>query len=160
MESSVGASSGALSRTPVPSGKVPRRAWAFVHAAWLAFALSALAEQTPRVAVHLEIRDELTGSDLDVSIRRQVAAGTEADDFMDEVVEVEYRRYPGVGVFVTGLCGVAAPKGTFWALSIDGKRAEKGISELRIERPVRIRWELSRVETADRNPTDQIERDQ
>lgn len=146
MESSVGASSGALSRTSVPSGKMRRRAWTLVHAAWLAFVLSALADEAPRVAVHLEIRDELTGSDLDVSIRRQVATGTAAVDFMDEVVEVEYRRYPGVGVFVTSLCGIDAPKGAFWALSIDGERAKKGISELSIERPVRIRWDLVELE--------------
>ena len=142
MESSVGASSGAFSRTPVPNTVTRRRVWTLVHAAWFAFVLSALADEAPRVAVHLEIRDELTGSDLDVSIRRQVATGTDAVDFMDEVVEVEYRRYPGVGVFVTSLCGIAAPKGAFWALSIDGKRAKKGISELSIEGPVRIRWDL------------------
>ena len=142
MESSVGVFSGALSKTPVRSSVMRRRVWALVHAAWLAFALSTLADEAPRVAVHLEIRDELTGSDLDVSIRRQVATGTDALDFMDAVVEVEYRRYPGVGVFVTSLCGIAAPKGAFWALSIDGERAEKGISEVDIERPVRIRWDL------------------
>ena len=147
MESSVGASSGALSRTPVPNPAMRRRLWTFVHAAWLAFALSALADEAPLVAVHLEIRDELTGSDLDVSIHRQVATGTDAVDFMDEVVELEYRRYPGVGVFVTSLCGIAAPKGAFWALSINGERATKGISELSIERPVRIRWDLVKVDS-------------
>lgn len=155
MESSVGVPSGALSRTPVPSGKMRRRVWTLVHATWLAFALSAFADEAPRVAVHLEIRDELTGSDLDVSIRRQVATGTDAVDFMDEVVEVEYRRYPGVGVFVTSLCGIAAPKGAFWALSIDGERATKGISELSIERPARIRWDLVKMDSDKRHGEEQ-----
>lgn len=132
-----------------------RRAWILVHAAWLAFALSALADEAPRVAVHLEIRDELTDSDLEVSIRRKVATGTNAVDFMDEVVEVKYRRYPGVGVFVTSLCGIAAPKGSFWALSIDGERATKGISELSIERPVRIRWDLVKMDSDERQGEEQ-----
>lgn len=132
-----------------------RRVWTLVHATWLAFALSALADEAPRIAVHLEIRDELTGSDLDVSIRRQVATGTDAVDFMDEIVEVEYRRYPGVGVFVTSLCGIAAPKGAFWTLSIDGERAEKGISALSIEGPVRIRWDLVKVDSDERQGEDQ-----
>lgn len=132
-----------------------RWVWTLVHAVWLAFALSTLAEDAPRVAVHLEIRDELTGSDLDVSIRRQVATGTDAVDFMDEVVEVEYRRYPGVGVFVTSLCGIDAPKGAFWALSINGERAKKGISELSIERPVRIRWDLAKVDSEESAGEDQ-----
>ena len=108
---------------------------------------AALAEETSRqVAVHVEIRDELTGSDLEVSIRRNVAVGTDAADFMDEAVDMEVRRYPGVGVFVTSLCGVTAPKGTFWALSINGERATIGISDLTIEEPVHIRWALVELE--------------
>ena len=65
---------------------------------------------------------------------------------MDEVVDMEVRRYPGVGVFVTTLCGVAAPKGTFWALSIDGERATTGVSDLTIKEPIHIRWALVRLE--------------
>lgn len=124
------------------------RAWAAVHAAGLALACcAALAEETaPQVAVHLEITDELTGSGLEVSIRRNVAAGTKAVDFMDGVVDMEVRRYPGVGVFVTTLCGVAAPKGTFWALSINGERATTGVSDLTIEEPVHIHWALVTLE--------------
>lgn len=132
-----------------------RRVWPLVHAAGFAFALSALADEAAHVAVHLEIRDDLTGSDLDVSIRRQVATGTDAVDFMDEVVALEYRRYPGVGVFVTSLCGIAAPKGAFWALSIDGERATKGISELSIDRPVRIRWDLMKMDSDERQAEEQ-----
>ena len=113
-----------------------------VLAAWLVLALAASAEDAPQVAVQLEIRDALTGTDLDVSIRRKVVVGTDAVSFIDDVVDMEYRRYPGVGIFVTSLCGVAAPKSAFWALSINGERATKGISELTIKEPVRIRWDL------------------
>ena len=129
-----------------------RRVWALVHVAWLLLALSAVAEEARQVAVHLEIRDELTGSDLEVSIRRKATVGTKGIDFMDGVVDTEFRRYPGVGVFVTSLCGVAAPKGAFWALSVDGQRAKKGISELRIDRPVRIGWDLVKMDSEERRP--------
>lgn len=122
-----------------------RRVWTFVHCVWL-LALAAAAEDARQVAVHVEIRDELTGSDLKVSISRKAAVGTKGVDFMEEVVEVESRRYPGVGVFVTSLCGVEAPKGTFWALSINGERAQKGISDLTINEPIRIRWDLVELE--------------
>jgi len=127
-----------------------RRVWPLVHATCLLLALSAFAEEAKQVAVHLEIRDELTGSDLKVSVHRKASVGTKGIDFMDEVVDMEFRRYPGVGVFVTSLCGVEAPKGTFWALSIDGERAKKGISELRIERPVRIGWDLVKMDSEER----------
>lgn len=118
----------------------------FVHAAWIAFALAAFSDQSPKHAVHLEIRDELTGSGLAVSIRRDAESGAGALDFMAGLIVVEYRRFPGVGVFVTSLCGVDAPHGAFWALSVDGERSTKGISELHIERPVSIRWDLVEIE--------------
>lgn len=127
-----------------------RRVWTFVHCVWLLLALSPAAAEARQVAVSLEIRDELTGSDLKVSISRKASVGTKGIDFMDEVVDMEFRRYPGVGVFVTSLCGVEAPNGAFWALSIDGERAKKGISELRIERPVRIGWDLVKMDPEER----------
>lgn len=137
---------------PVRDQAGRRRVWTLVHATCLLLAFSAFAEEALQVAVHLEIRDELTGSDLEVSIRRNASVGTKGIDFMDEVVDMESRRYPGVGVFVTSLCGVEAPNGAFWALSIDGERAEKGISELSIERPVRIGWDLVKMDSEERRP--------
>ena len=113
-----------------------------VPVVWLVWALSSFAGEAPQVVVNLEIRDELTGTDLDVSIRRKAAQGINGIDFLEEVVDVDYRRYPGTGVFVTSLCGVEAPKGTFWALSINGERATKGISDLTINETTRIRWNL------------------
>lgn len=132
-----------------------RRVWTFVHCVWLLLALSAAAEEARQVAVSLEIRDELTGSDLKVSISRKTSVGTKGIDFMGEVVDMEFRRYPGVGVFVTSLCGVEAPKGAFWALSINGERAKKAISELSIERPVRIGWDLVEMDSQER-PSEEL----
>ncbi len=149
MELSAAASRGSPS-PPVRDQAGRRRVWTLVHATCLLLALSAFAEEALQVAVHLEIRDELTGSDLEVSIRRNASVGTKGIDFMDEVVDMESRRYPGVGVFVTSLCGVEAPKGAFWALSIDSVRATKGISDLTINEPIRIRWDLVEVDSEER----------
>ena len=124
--------------------RAPR--WLAVLATWLVLVLAASADDAPRHAVHLEIRDELTGSGLAATVLRDVNAGTSALEFMESVVAVEYRRYPGVGVFVTSLCGVPAPKGTFWALSIDGEVATEGISGFTIDRAVHIRWDLVKVD--------------
>ena len=136
------------------------RAWLLAHVAWLALTLATFAEESAQHTVHLEIHDEVTGSDLAVSVTRKVTAGTTGLDLMEDVVNVKFRRYPGFGVFVTSLCGITAPRGTFWALSIDGKRAEKGIGDLRIQRPVRIRWDLARVDATGRTATDQTEGNQ
>ena len=121
----------------------PRRSVLCV--AWLFLAFASQAAAPARVAVHLEIRDELTGSGLAVSIHRDIAPGTDALAHMESVVTVEYRRYPGVGVFVTALCGVAAPDGMFWALSVDGARSDRGIADLDIEADAHIRWDLVRL---------------
>ena len=114
--------------------------------AWLATCVVVLAchaaAAPAAVSVHLEIRDELTASGLAVSIHRDVTVGTDALAFMESVVAVEYRSYPGAGVFVTSLCGVSAPDGMFWALMIDGERATRGIAEIDIEADMHIRWEL------------------
>ena len=45
-------------------------------------------------------------------------------------------------MFVTSLCGVAAPDGAFWTLTVNSVRAGIGISDLTIEEPVHIRWDL------------------
>lgn len=112
-------------------------------AAWLALGLATHAAAAPAlVSVHLEIRDEQAASGLAVSIRRNIAPGTDALAFVESVVTVEFRRFPGAGVFVTSLCGVAAPEGMFWALSVDGERATRGIADLAIEADTHIRWEL------------------
>jgi len=115
--------------------------------AWLATCVAVLlachaAAAPAAVSVHLEIRDELTASGLAVSIRRDVTPGTDALAFIESVVAVEHRSYPGAGVFVTSLCGVAAPDGMFWELTIDGERATRGIADLDIEADMHIRWEL------------------
>ena len=120
-----------------------RRATGAWLATCVAVVLACHAVAAPAVvSVHLEIRDELTASGLAVSIHRDVAPGTDALKLIESVVAVEYRRFPGAGVFVTSLCGVAAPDGTFWELVIDGERATRGIADLDIEADMHIRWEL------------------
>ena len=126
---------------------MPARGRRSATGAWLAtcLVLVLVSHATPApapVSVHLEIRDELTASGLAVSIHRDVAPGTDALKLIESVVAVEYRRFPGAGVFVTSLCGVAAPDGMFWELTIDGERATRGIADLDIEANMHIRWEL------------------
>ena len=114
--------------------------------AWLAVCLVVFACHAAAapaiVSVHLEIRDEFTASGLAVSLHRDVTPGTDALQFIESVVAVEYRSYPGAGVFVTSLCGVTAPDGMFWELMVDGERATRGIADLDIDADMHIRWEL------------------
>ena len=79
-------------------------AW-FVALLALVLASHAAAGPAP-VSVHLEIRDELTSSALAVSIHRDVAPGTDALAFIESVVAVEYRSYPGAS---SSLASAASP---------------------------------------------------
>ena len=123
-------------------GRRNRGSGAF-FAAWLGVALACYTAAVPAlVPVHMEVHDELTASGLAVSIHRDIPPGTDALAFIESVVAVDYRRYPGAGVFITSLCGVAAPDGMFWALSVNGDRATRGIADLRLEADTHIRWDL------------------
>ena len=123
--------------------RAPGRNGRASFAVWLGVALACYAAAAPAlVSVHLEVHDELTASGLAVSIHRDIPHGTDALAFVESIVAVDYRRYPGVGVFITSLCGVAAPDGMFWALSVNGERATRGIADLRLEADTHIRWDL------------------
>ena len=109
--------------------------------AWFALATASNAASA-LVAVHLEVRDEATSSGLTVSITKDVEPGTNALAFLESVISLEYRRYPGMGVFVTSVCGVAAPDGMFWALSVNGERATRGIADVTIDADMHLAWHL------------------
>ena len=123
--------------------RAPGRSGRASFAAWLGVALACYAPAAPAtVSVHLEVHDELTASGLAVSIHRDIPQGTDVLAFVESIVAVDYRRYPGVGVFITSLCGVAAPDGMFWALSVNGERATRGLADLHLEADTHIRWDL------------------
>lgn len=111
--------------------------------AWWLLALGiAAGAEDHRVAFRLDIVDSITGSALAVSIERKVERGIPALEAMEALVAVESKSFPGVGVFVRGLCGVTAPDGTFWQLSVNDERSERGIAEWRVDAPMHLRWEL------------------
>ena len=57
------------------------------------------------------------------------------------MVVVKSRRYPEVGAFVTGLCGVDAPEGMVWTFTIDSEWSKVGIGNLTLEKDTLIEWE-------------------
>ena len=97
------------------------------------------------ILLRLHIEDPVSGSELDVRITRQVQRGTSALEAMRALIPVVAKSFPGTGEFVTGLCGVQAPSGTFWALYVDGERSPQGVSALRVDQPMHIRWTLERL---------------
>lgn len=112
---------------------------------WLLVLGVAAGAEDHHVAFHLEIIDPITGSALAVNIERKVERGVSALEAMQALVAVESKSFPGVGAFVRGLCGVTAPDGTFWQLSVNGERSAQGIAEWRVDAPMHIRWELVRI---------------
>jgi hypothetical protein len=75
----------------------------------------------------------------------EVPVGTLGRDLMDRLFKMDYmdvtRR------FVTGIAGFsAAPKEKkYWKLEIDGKASEVGIAEIKINKPMRMRWVIAEI---------------
>jgi hypothetical protein len=70
----------------------------------------------------------------------EVPAGTSARDLMDRLFKMSYVDM--THRFVNGIAGfVISPKEKkFWRLDIDGKASEVGIAEIKINKPMQIRW--------------------
>lgn len=77
-----------------------------------------------------------------VTAHRQVEADTNARDLMEAIFKMDYQ---GLGrKFVVAIAGFAVRprERQFWQLEIDGKKSPVGIAEVRITKPMRIRWKI------------------
>jgi hypothetical protein len=93
----------------------------------------------PDVVLTLKIRDGRSGMRLEA--KKTVPGGSNALEVMEGMVVVKSRRYPDVGSFVTGLCGVDAPEGMVWTFTIDSEWSKIGIGNVTLERDTVIEWE-------------------
>jgi hypothetical protein len=127
----------------------------FVTAALLALAAPGWAPTPPATAakeaagkkdvtVTLKIADKTSG--LSLEARKAVTGDSNAFDVMRHVVALTYRTDPELGPMVTGLCGVTAPKGTFWAVYVDGNFAKSGLGRLTLTKDTLIEWRIERIE--------------
>jgi hypothetical protein len=105
----------------------------------------AAAGRATTVALHLKIADPTSGFTLEAT--KDIPAGTSAFDAMRQVVVVDHRRLTGIGQFVTGLCGVDARRGRFWALYVNGKFANQGISSIKLVADTEIEWKMQSKDT-------------
>ena len=90
-------------------------------------------------------RDTLTGSDLNLVVARTVADGSNAADVMKSLVTVKDK-----GGLITSIAGVAAPKGYYWALYVNGKYATKGIGGYVVDAGILIDWRMDKIQNYDR----------
>ena len=104
-----------------------------------------VASKSATVEMHLTIRDE--GSGFTLEAKKSVPTGTSAFEALRQVVVVDYKRQPGFGQFVTGLCGIEAPRDQFWALYIDDEFSKKGISSIKLVADTKIHWKTQSRDT-------------
>ena len=93
-----------------------------------------------QVVLTLRITEPQSGFVLDA--KKSVSRGSNALEVLRDTVAVKYKTFPKLGAFVTGLCGVDAPKGKVWTFSVDTKWSEVGIGNLTLERNAVIEWTL------------------
>jgi len=73
----------------------------------------------------------------------EVPVGTSAREIMERLFKMGYADFSQR--FVNGIAGFMIARGEkkFWRLEVDGKAAEVGIAEIKISKPVQIRWVIT-----------------
>lgn len=94
----------------------------------------------PQVRVQIHIIADSSNS-LHASV--EVPAGTSARDLMERLFKISYVDFSRR--FVNGIAGFMIGRGEkkFWRLEIDGKDAEVGIAEIKINSPMQLRWVIT-----------------
>ena len=73
----------------------------------------------------------------------EVPVGTSAKDLMDRLFKMSYTDF--MHKFVNGIAGFVANARDkkFWSLEIDGQASEVGIADIKIDKPMQIRWVMA-----------------
>ena len=93
-----------------------------------------------RVSIIIEV---FADSANHLTLHRQVETGTNARDLMDTIFKMDYQD---IGrKFVVAIAGLAvrSQERQFWQLEIDGQMSSVGIADVRITKPMRIRWQIA-----------------
>lgn len=99
-------------------------------------------ESSRKVRVQIQIIADSSNS---LQADLEVPAGTSGRDLMDRLFKMNYvdvsRR------FVTGIAGFPAlpRENKFWKLEIDGKASDIGIAEIKISKPMLMRWVIAKI---------------
>ncbi|KAA0224513.1 DUF4430 domain-containing protein [candidate division KSB1 bacterium] len=98
------------------------------------------AQTANEVSVTIEIFADSTNH-LVATLR--VPAGANAREVMDKHFKMDYADF--THRFVSGIAGfkAAAKDRKFWKLEIDGEASKVGIAEVKITKPMRLRWVMA-----------------
>jgi hypothetical protein len=107
---------------------------------------AARAKDPPKkdVTVTLKIADKASG--LSLEAKKLVAHDSNAFDAMRHVISITYKTDPEQGPVVTGMCGVTAPRGCYWAAYVDGSLAKSGIGRLALTKDTIIEWKIEKAD--------------
>jgi len=97
---------------------------------------------TQKVRVRIQV---MADSSNFIQANVEVAAGTSARDLMDRLFKINYVDF--THRFVNGIAGfmVGPREKKFWRLDIDGEASEVGIADVKINKPMRIRWVMAEI---------------
>ena len=92
----------------------------------------------------LAAHDTRTGSNLNLSVSCQVKHGTNALEAMKSLLQVkESPKFPG---YVDSIAGIAAPKGDYWALYVNGTYVAKGIATFEVDKEYLVVWRMKKID--------------
>jgi len=112
------------------------------------FALCKDNDRKPAQAVSQKVRVQIqiiADSSNSLQADLEVPVGTAARDLMDRLFKMSYADF--THKFVNGIAGFVANARDkkFWSLEIDGKASEIGIAEIKIDKPMQIRWVMAEI---------------
>jgi len=98
---------------------------------------------TQKIRVQIQVFADSSNS---LQANVEVPVGTPARDLMDRLFKMSYADFSHR--FVNGIAGFMITRGEkkFWRLEVDGKDSEVGIAEIKISRPMRMRWVITAYE--------------
>jgi len=95
---------------------------------------------TQKVRVQIQV---IADSNNSLQANVEVPVGTPARDLMERLFKINYVDF--TRRFVNGIAGFTISPGEkkFWRLEVDGKASEVGIAEIKVNRPMQIRWVIT-----------------
>jgi len=73
--------------------------------------------------------------------------GANAFEEMKKLFDVNYSMSQ-YGAFITAINGESAPQDSYWAMYVDGKYSQVGISALALDKNMEILWLIEKIQTS------------
>jgi len=98
--------------------------------------------QTGRATVKLQLKIIDPSGGISVDASKTIPSGTNGFDAVKGIVALKSKSFGGLGERISSLCDIDPPNGQYWAMFIDGKLSDVGISSVTISKNMLMEWKI------------------